>query len=461
MPAPIETISESLFNFLKDRFDVSSVVDEKGKFVDDPAKIKVFSFDFTNTKGKSVGSVVISLLDDSWSKDSIKIYYGQDISSTDPKTQKEWYEFLKEMRRFAKTHLLGFDVRNINKSTLTKRDIEPMFESTFGPIDGSVRTSRQPLNNIEIIIKHSSKIDPFIKNSRSRKIQKIYLSNQSGEKFLLPFNSLMAARAMARHIDAGGNPYDENGKNLCKLVDEMQTLRSFVRSVKYLDLNNRREKYAVEAAIQRFLEIKKLLKRLITKRGYSTLIQDVATCCSPIEDGCEDDLFTNIELNDFQRNALPYVAKAFMNYGKTPEEEEFETWAKATQGLDGKEQLQDVKKVSTESLNLTQRKLIKNIYNKKKKKNIKALYRDLAYNNKLKTPDPTDPFLEPFLDLNEADVPSSAGVGSPLTYPYVKVPNHFHSKKEIRRLKNTSGKMSPLSLLNSKEKDDANEEGEE
>ena len=36
--------------------------------------------------------------------------------------KKEWYNFLKELRYFAKRNLMNFDVRNIGKQQLDKTD---------------------------------------------------------------------------------------------------------------------------------------------------------------------------------------------------------------------------------------------------------------------------------------------------------------------------------------------------
>ena len=57
----------------------------------------------------------------------MKIYFGQELADTDIETKHEWYNFLKELRQFAKMHMLGFDVRNINKSKLTRRDVEKRY----------------------------------------------------------------------------------------------------------------------------------------------------------------------------------------------------------------------------------------------------------------------------------------------------------------------------------------------
>ena len=179
MPKPVENTSVDIVDLLKDRFEISDSIDEKGNFTDNPEEIKVFSFNFLTKEGEDKGSVVVSLLDDNESANSIKIYFGEDLANSDSETKQEWYDFLQDIRQFAKIHLLGFDVRNINKNTITRRDVEkdlklteadlaPMFESSFGPIDGTVKTSKQPLGNLNIIIKHSARVDPEVKYSRRK-----------------------------------------------------------------------------------------------------------------------------------------------------------------------------------------------------------------------------------------------------------------------------------------------------
>ena len=398
MPKPIENVSSELFDFLKNRFDLGEGVDEDGQSTNVPSDMKLFSFDFTDKKGEDCGCVVISLLDDSESSNSLKIYFGQELADADVDTTNDWFVFLKEIRQFAKMHVLGFDVRNINKSRITKRDIEPMFESTFGPIDGTVKTSRQPLDNMEIIIKHSNRVNPKIKNSRSRRIHKIYISNSKGERFLLPFKSLQAARAMARHINTGGNPYDATGTAICVLVDEMMMLRHFVRVLKNKEFDNPDAVAAIQAAHERYNDIKKKISSLSTNRGYVKNHESLLDVTGEVEDAEYDNLFG--ELDDSTALAVPHVMKAFNSRKGSEEEDEFSRWVAAAHGEDGKEQLTDDEQIT------------------------------------------------------EADEPCSAGWGSPLSFPSVKVPQHFHTPKEIANMTNTSGEMSPLSLLNSREKED-------
>ena len=344
MPKPVENSSSNIIDLLKDRFEIADSIDERGEFTDNPEEIKVFSFNYINKAGEDKGSVVVSMLDDNESRNSIKIYFGEDLANADADTKKEWYDFLQDIRQFAKIHLLGFDVRNINKNTITRRDVEkdlklteadllPMFESSFGPIDGSVKTSKQPLGSMQIIIKHSDRVNPNIKNSRSRKIEKIYLSNNKGERFLLPFKSLMAARAMARHIESGGTPYDNVGASICQLIDEMTVLNRFFRFVKHKNLEGSKEDKALMALRERYNEIKKQLSRLTSKSGYAKFHSSIPVDAGEIEeDEINEDIFNDIELDDESQLAIPYVHRAYNKFRQSDEENEFNNWINAAKG---------------------------------------------------------------------------------------------------------------------------------
>jgi hypothetical protein len=552
MPQPINSISSDLINLLKDRYEISDSVNEQGKFTDDPAEMKVFSFDFTNSKGEDKGCVVLSLLDDSESSNSVKIYFGQELANSDADTKKEWYAFLQDIRQFSKTHLLGFDVRNINKSKITRRDVEkdltlvredlePMFEGSFGPIDGTAKTSHQKLDgsSIKLVIKHTNKIDPHIKNGRSRRIQKIYLVNQNNERFLLPFKNLVAARAMARHIENGGTPYDNVGRDICQLVEEMTSLSKFYRTHKNIKFTNRQASYALESARERYLEIKKNLASLSTKGGYTKNSSLLTGNAGELDDDDEmfEDIFDGIEMDEDNQMALAHVMKAYRAHPKLDEEDDFEKWVAAANGqglgqnviMDDDKEDEELESKMHESRKVKKNKVYdatnferssvrprkttnfkdpdgrknqfismaesknnrNNIIESKEdiiktwkpvwaefmtisrslenrdniQKQLKRLnfyiHRNAFPNEKviaqqieqIKEKIKADRFYQHDW-LTEADVPSSAGWGSPLSFPTVSIGSKFRTNKEIDKHKNITGKLSPLSLLNCPEKDE-------
>ena len=65
----------------------------------------------TNKATKVSGSVSVTLTDE-----AVQVMYNTDfVAKEDTLTRNEWYNFLKELRMFAKKRLLNFDTRNINK----------------------------------------------------------------------------------------------------------------------------------------------------------------------------------------------------------------------------------------------------------------------------------------------------------------------------------------------------------
>ena len=63
--------------------------------------------------------------------------------------------------------------------------------------------------------------------SRTQHISKMYIESNEGEKFLYPFKHINGARAMARHVAEGGKPYDDFGKYITGLSEELSKLKKF------------------------------------------------------------------------------------------------------------------------------------------------------------------------------------------------------------------------------------------
>ena len=113
----LDTISEDLFNKIRGRFPSVTIGDENGKLTNDPKLARFYDFDYK--KGSdNLGKVSISV-----SEESLDIMYAQSfMEDQDEVTKQNWYEFLREIRAFAKKRLLKFDVRDITKSNLDRRD---------------------------------------------------------------------------------------------------------------------------------------------------------------------------------------------------------------------------------------------------------------------------------------------------------------------------------------------------
>lgn len=84
-------------------------------------------------------------------------------------------------------------------------------EASLSKMFGSKKTSRQTLENVQLLIRHKKPVDDNVNGSRTRNISHIFIESSKG-KFLFPHKNLLGARAMARHISFGGEMSDQIGE---------------------------------------------------------------------------------------------------------------------------------------------------------------------------------------------------------------------------------------------------------
>ena len=152
-----------------------------------------------------------------------------------------WYEFLREMRNFAKRRMLRFDTRDITKRNLNKTDFqylastgtkeETMKESAMSGSSKSSNYKPAKNNNTKIIVRHTAPVQAEARGARRRNIKSIYIENTQGERYKLPFNHLPTAEAIARHVVNDGRPYDDKGQAILKLGENIIQLSLFKRQV--------------------------------------------------------------------------------------------------------------------------------------------------------------------------------------------------------------------------------------
>lgn len=227
----LDKIALDLYGKIQTRFSDIKMGDENAevlsKKVDIP-KARFFEFEYTEN-GEPLGTIAITLdLDD-----GIVVQVSGDLVDDDSgSTHHNAYKFIRSFRQFAKTRLLNFDVQNIGKSNLDKRDYQfqakpkeqPMMESKMF---GTSRISYQNLGEARLIVKHSQPINPELAAGRTMHIECIYVENADGERFKYPYKHLPGARALAEHVKHGGNPYDAIGKHITTLSEELASLRKF------------------------------------------------------------------------------------------------------------------------------------------------------------------------------------------------------------------------------------------
>lgn len=267
---PIEIIATDLFEKVRSRFSNLQMGDESGGVTADPAQARFFDFNFT-VEDTNLGRVSISINETG----NLKVFYSQGIlEKADSVTETMWFDFLKEMRYFAKRRLLRFDTRDITKGNLDKTDFQYLAKNKPKDDDnmnesamfGSTKTSHRKIEDTDLIIRHSEAIDPNQKGARSRKIKNLFIQNKEGERFKFPFVYLPGARAMQRHVANGGYPHDEAGKHIIETCEEILKLSDFGRKVRNATLNDNAHGI-IERAGSKLKQLRHHMESL-SKQGY-------------------------------------------------------------------------------------------------------------------------------------------------------------------------------------------------
>ena len=337
----LDKIAENLFEKVRDRFEDVSLGDENAKATNDPEAARFFNFDYT-VDGENHGNITLSLIDET----SLKIYFSKNISDDLDEEQKhKWYAFLRELREFAKRNLLSFEPRDITRSTLKHRDIaqQSKADSTYSKDEvigesklyGTSKSSYEKFGPARIIVRHSQPVVDEATGARSRHINSVYVENHEGERFKMPFKSLTGARAMARHVSAGGVPHDDLGKHICEMAQECSKLKPFMNNVRRRTFEDAETQQMVEAAFEYHGLLNNTLKRMSGKKGYTHCKEQFEashTSYLPEDEANLDEMkerFIKRVFNDKMTDALPLVHKAYKMKKDNKFTEQFENWATA------------------------------------------------------------------------------------------------------------------------------------
>jgi hypothetical protein len=291
-------IATDLFYKIRSRFTGLKLGASSGEVTINPEEARFFDFDYQE-EGNTIGHVSISLAEDN----SMKVYFSTGITeSMNPGEKKNWYKFLRELRMFAKRRLMSFDTRDITKDNLDKKDYAflsqhnnptaqantittPVGESVMNEstLYGSKTMSYQKLEDTRLIIKHSQALaDDTAPGARSRNISALFVENADGERFKYPFIHLAGARAMQRHVANGGMPYDDLGKSIIGMSEEIAQLKSFGNYVVRNDLMNSDTNGIVERSSTALNSLRETIAKL-AKQGHYEAYRESFQAQQPME----------------------------------------------------------------------------------------------------------------------------------------------------------------------------------
>ena len=319
-------VAEQLFNQIRGRFPNITLGDTQGNITNEPQLARFFDFDYEN-EGKKLGKVSVSLDEN----DGIIVMYSKNFIENSFGTERaNWFTFLKDMRMFSKKRLLNFEVRDINRSNLTKRDYKFLATNRTGDgtmnesmLYGKHRVSYQNIDNARLVIKHNENIDPDIPGSRTRNIKAIYVESPEGERFRYPYRHLSGARAMARHVSEGGHAYDDFGKYISSLSEELSKLRKFKTYMGRSSVMAESLSGYMDAVKDRISTVRKTIESLQKPTAYKEAFEtfEAAVYEDVPDDVAENwiDQLTIKQFNEELKDVFPYIYRLVSEVTKAKE----------------------------------------------------------------------------------------------------------------------------------------------
>ena len=318
----LDKIAEDLFNKIRSRFSSVTVGDIAGNVTAAPKEARFFDFDYTEDSRK-LGNVSINISEDpsDSNKQALTVIYSKDfISNEDQTTQTNWFNFLKELRQFSKKRRLNFDIRDINKTNLDKRDYKFLANNrpgegtmTESKLYGTSKISYQNVDSARIVIKHTEHVNHELAAGRTQNIGKIYIESSDGERFMYPFKHLSGARAMARHVAEGGKPFDDFGKHIVGLSEEMSKLRKFKNYMGRSAVMAESLGEYMDAVHERIATVKKTIEGLQRSTYYKQTFEAFET---PVFEDVPDEVAENWidqltirQFNEELKDVFPYIYK--------------------------------------------------------------------------------------------------------------------------------------------------------
>jgi len=331
MPINKESLNKRLHKALS-RYDAKPV-DEKNEVVPLADEAQGFRFNFTKD-GENYG-VVYATLDDT---NSLTVWYDDDIMDS-PNTPTSGMDYddtftglLKYMKKWAMNNQLSFKTDNKdhlgNEMARRKRmkEKENVSEGYY-PI-GKKASYSDAVPNVKIVLQHTKVMQEG--EQRFRHIEKIFVENVQGERFLLPTTKPGLARVFARHIAEGGTPYDERAGHIQNLVEEYSKMAGFVRATRNGQFNESAQ-HLVQEGVNHYVKLRESLNKMTGHRGYTAYFENWTPAL--MEDETDqtaiNELFVQETLDPRIESVMPILSRLHKQVSEMKEVDELSEWADA------------------------------------------------------------------------------------------------------------------------------------
>lgn len=324
MPKNQESLNAELAKELK-RFR-PIMYDTSGKKVPVPDKADVFQFPLV-VDGKDYGTITISID----GLHSLILYSSEDVRRSPNVSENgdfTWKQVQRLMRNFAHGKGLSYQLSKEEdlEGDMAKREHVKLNEGYHAM--GKKASYNDSIPTCKVILKHSKAIEEG--EQRFRNVEKIFIENAQGERFLAPTVKPGIARVYARHIAEGGKPYDDRWNHIGSLVEEYTKMAGFVRATRGGQFNESTQKL-VNEGVNHYLNIRESLHKLTTHKGYGNYFE---SWTPPLMEDNDDtsslsEMFVSTSLDPRIESVLPILSKLTKNIqeNKLAEVASLEEWA--------------------------------------------------------------------------------------------------------------------------------------
>ena len=345
--------NQQLHNLLVTKNFDPQTLDAQGKPATSAQDADIFSFDYKAASGHDYGTVVIMIGNDN----DMNVFFGDNVGkSMEQEDKKSWFDFLFQLRQFAKRNLLTFSLQNLNKLKYSMQGQAAIKEGLFEAWVGTKDTSwNAGPTEARLMIKHKKVIGE--NDARFRYIESLFVETTEGERYKLPFTKLSGGRAMVEHVRQGGKPYDIRGQHIATIVNEMNLLSRFKRANQGKIFEGDTAQLVTEAGVY-YETLQNNLKSLSTQNGYKKYFESWDPAALTDEDVIIEDLrhmFVEQNIDSRIEQALPLLARLQKQETNMKEANIFESWMNLL--AEGTWALPDTKEKQTELVTLLSQEL--------------------------------------------------------------------------------------------------------
>lgn len=315
MDKNLNPIAAELFGKIRTQFPKVQLGDANSEPTDREEDARFFEFDFVKN-GVNLGTISIDISED----DGLVVIYSNEITDGQPSSvSRQWFNFLRELREFAKGNMMKFSIRDTTKSNLDKRDYQHLANKhgeaamNESKLWGTNKTSFQDIGEAKLIVRHNQPVNLELAAGRTMHIESIYIESAEGERFKYPFKHLNGARALANHVSHGGNSYDPIGQHIIGLSEELNKLRMFKGYVSRNPVVSEAMGAINNKVFERIDQVKKEIHQLQSPNYYASFAESFASAEEQMipEDVVNDwiDRLTIRSFNEELKNVFPYIYK--------------------------------------------------------------------------------------------------------------------------------------------------------